>query len=200
MPFRERIEWCDVWVTDADSADRRRVLLIGDSITRSYFGPVEEIVKARYSCARVTSSRSVCDPNFMRELDLVLQEYRFSLIQLNNGLHGWDYTEAAYAESLGQCMDLLSERALSSRLVWANSTPVWARGESGVLAPNTARVRERNRLALELASRRQIPVVDLFAALVEHPEHFGQDGVHLTAGGQRLAAGIVADGILKLAR
>ena len=37
-PIRERIEWADIWVTDADKDDLPRVLLIGDSITRGYFG------------------------------------------------------------------------------------------------------------------------------------------------------------------
>ncbi|MHB8974904.1 MAG: hypothetical protein ACYC4N_31125, partial [Pirellulaceae bacterium] len=41
-PIRERIEWADIWVTDADKNDLPRVLLIGDSITRGYFDGVEK--------------------------------------------------------------------------------------------------------------------------------------------------------------
>ena len=41
-PIRERIEWADIWITDADKDDLPRVLLIGDSITRGYFGEVEK--------------------------------------------------------------------------------------------------------------------------------------------------------------
>ena len=41
-PIRERIEWADIWVTDADKDDLPRVLLIGDSITRGYFSDVEK--------------------------------------------------------------------------------------------------------------------------------------------------------------
>ena len=33
-PIRERTEWADIWVTDADKDDLPRVLVIGDSITR----------------------------------------------------------------------------------------------------------------------------------------------------------------------
>ena len=40
--MRERIEWADIWVTDADKSDLPRVLLIGDSITRGYFDGVEK--------------------------------------------------------------------------------------------------------------------------------------------------------------
>jgi hypothetical protein len=35
-PIRERIEWIDIWVTDADKDDLPRVLFVGDSITRGY--------------------------------------------------------------------------------------------------------------------------------------------------------------------
>jgi hypothetical protein len=31
-PVRERIEWADIWVTDADKNDQPRVLFIGDSV------------------------------------------------------------------------------------------------------------------------------------------------------------------------
>jgi hypothetical protein len=41
-PIRERFEWADIWVTDADKSDLPRVLLIGDSITRGYFDGVEK--------------------------------------------------------------------------------------------------------------------------------------------------------------
>ncbi len=36
-PVRERIEWIDIWVTDADKNELPRVLLVGDSIARGYF-------------------------------------------------------------------------------------------------------------------------------------------------------------------
>jgi len=41
-PIRERIEWIDIWVTAADKDDLPRVLFVGDSITRGYFGGVEK--------------------------------------------------------------------------------------------------------------------------------------------------------------
>ena len=46
-PVRERIEWIDIWVTDADKDDLPRVLLVGDSITRGYFGDVEKHLSAK---------------------------------------------------------------------------------------------------------------------------------------------------------
>jgi len=36
-PILERIEWVDIWGTDANKDGLHRVLLVGDSITRGYF-------------------------------------------------------------------------------------------------------------------------------------------------------------------
>ena len=41
-PHLERIEWTDVWVADADQEGLPRVLLVGDSIVRGYYEPVEK--------------------------------------------------------------------------------------------------------------------------------------------------------------
>lgn len=88
-PRRERIEWCDIWFTDADKTDRPRVLLIGDSIARGYFDHVERNVGERLYCSRYATSRSICDPVFFEELRLVLSQYPYAVIHFNHGLHGW---------------------------------------------------------------------------------------------------------------
>ena len=67
-PIRERIEWADIWVTDADKDDLPRVLLIGDSITRGYFGEVEKRLAGKAYCARLTTSKCVSDPWFPDEV------------------------------------------------------------------------------------------------------------------------------------
>ncbi len=71
-PVRERIEWIDIWVTDADKDDLPRVLLVGDSITRGYFGAVEKYLAGKAYCARLTTSKCVSDPTFNDDLKLML--------------------------------------------------------------------------------------------------------------------------------
>jgi hypothetical protein len=39
---REDIEWCNVWIPDATNAKLPRVLLIGDSISMSYYDRVHD--------------------------------------------------------------------------------------------------------------------------------------------------------------
>jgi len=93
MIHREPIEWCDIWLEGAFDEERSRVLIIGDSIARSYYPKVRDVLKEHYACGRIASSKCVADPAFFPELELVLREYSFSVIHFNNGLHGWDYVE-----------------------------------------------------------------------------------------------------------
>ena len=104
-PIRERIEWADIWVTDADKEDLPRVLLIGDSITRGYFGEVEKQLEGKAYCDRLTTSKCVSDPFFPDEVRLMLKQYHFAVIHFNNGLHGWGCTEGQYRDGLIRLME-----------------------------------------------------------------------------------------------
>jgi formylmethanofuran dehydrogenase subunit E len=52
---REGIEWCNVWITEANGTKLPRVLLIGDSITGGYGQPVADSLSRRRasSCLKV---------------------------------------------------------------------------------------------------------------------------------------------------
>jgi hypothetical protein len=39
------IEWCNIWIPDANGTKLPRVLLIGDSITQGYYPKVAENLK-----------------------------------------------------------------------------------------------------------------------------------------------------------
>lgn len=192
--LRERIEWCDVWHTDADKDDRPRVLLVGDSITRGYFDAVERGLGDAAHCSRYTTSRSVCDPVFFQELDLILSQYPYRVIHFNNGLHGWGYTEAQYAAGFDRLLDALRAEAPGARLIWASTTPV--QSGSG-MSDDRHRVAERNTIAAERVGKAGIPVNDLHALSADHPEHFSGDGVHFSPAGKAVQAEAVAAAVKK---
>lgn len=198
MKLREHIEWCNIWVTGAeDGPGLPRILLAGDSITQSYFDGVEKRLEGRFRCARLTTSRCAGDPQLKKEFALLLGDFQFSIIHFNNGLHGWDRSEAAYAKGLANVLDFIRRRSPGSRLLWGSTTPVWNGGESGGLdAAKTARVRERNRAARALAAERNIPVNDLFSAVIGRGELISQDGVHFKPAGCQALAERVAGFIL----
>ncbi|MEN6574975.1 MAG: prolyl oligopeptidase family serine peptidase [Phycisphaerales bacterium] len=193
--IRERIEWCDIWITNADKGDLPRVLLIGDSITRGYFDGVEKALAGKANCARLTTSRCICDPVFFDELALVLRQYRFQVIHFNNGLHGMGYTQDQYRESFTRLMDALGKHGQGARLIWASSTPVRKRGAPAELEGTTETVRERNRIAAELVGKGGLPVDDLFDLGINHPEYYGDDGVHFNAEGRAAQAKQVVQSI-----
>ncbi len=123
-PIRERIEWIDIWVTDADKDDLPRVLFVGDSITRGYFGGVEKQLAGKAYCARLTTSKCVSDPTFNDDLELLLRQYKFNVIHFNNGLHGWGYTEDQYRDGLLRTVTAVKQNSGDAKLIWATTTPV----------------------------------------------------------------------------
>lgn len=197
MKPREFIEWCDMWVTGADVDEGApRALLVGDSITQSYYQEVELRLGDKFRCAKLATSLCVCDPRLRTQLALLLDEFKFDVIHFNNGHHGWEYTEQAYGEALAGVMDVIMARGQGCRLIWASTTPAWVVGVERQLAPKTERVRGRNRIAAKLATARGLPVHDLFGKLVDHRDYFADDGVHLSRPGLEYVADQVAAMIL----
>ena len=191
---REPIEWCNVWVPNTDKEDLPRVLLIGDSITQAYFPEVESRLAGKAYCARLTTSKCIGDPGLLAEIEPLLDQYRFAIIHVNNGLHGVAYTEEQYAQAFEPFMNTLMTKEPQARMIWAHSTPVVIEGK--IESPRTARVRVRNQTAQAFADRRGIPVDDLFALTIGHPEYFSTDGVHLNKTGISIQAKQVAEVIL----
>jgi hypothetical protein len=191
-PVRERIEWCDIWFTDAEKDELPRVLLIGDSIARGYFGGVEKALEGNTYLGRLTTSRSVCDPVFFHELDLVLGQYEFDVIHFNNGLHGWGYTEEQYKQGFDRFLDVLEEKAPEAKLICALSTPVLA---DGGMAEHAERVSQRNTIVTELCAEENVPVNDLHALMKADDAYFASDGVHFTPEAREVQAAQVAEQI-----
>ena len=196
-PVRERIEWADIWVTDADKDDLPRVLLIGDSITRGYFGDVEKRLAGKAYCARLTTSKCVSDPSFSDEVQLLLKHYKFATIHFNNGLHGWGYNEDQYRDGLLKFLATVKEYAGDAKLIWATTTPVRERSDLQQLGEKTERVKARNKIAAEIMKEHDIPTNDLFGLVDEHPDWHSTDGVHFNAKGKEAQAKQVAENVMK---
>ena len=99
---REYIEWSDIWIPGANKTDLPHVLLIGNSITRGYYGKVEAALKEKAYVGRLSNSKSIGDPALIEELAVVLKNTKFDVIHFNNGLHGFDYTEEEYDKAIAK--------------------------------------------------------------------------------------------------
>jgi len=193
--IRERIEWCDIWITNAEREDLPRVLMIGDSITRGYFGGVEKALAGKANCARLTTSRCICDPVFFDELTMVLRQYPFTVIHFNNGLHGWGYTEDQYRQAFPKLLAAMEKYNPNAKLIWTTTTPVRQRSALEKLDERTDRVRQRNKIAAQFVSQAGLAMDDLFALTIDHPEYHSGDGVHFNNEGKRAQVQQVARSI-----
>ena len=194
--YREHIEWCDIWISAAAAGTPQpRALLIGDSICRGYYPAVERCLAGSFASARLATSRFVRDPVHQREVAMVLEQYRFQVIHFNNGLHGWDYSEADYLEGLHLLVEFLRRQAPAARLVWAHSTPIYRTDDLQGFDPRHERVIERNRLAAGVMASHGIAVNDLFALALGQMAWFDRDGVHYNAEGYGQLATQVAASI-----
>src|ERR1043166_8573911 len=99
-PARESIEWCDIWISHANETNLPRVLLIGDSIAREYYPEVEKRLSGKAFVARLATSRFAADSVLLKEIELVLDQAKFDVIHFNNGMHGWQHSEAEYEKAL----------------------------------------------------------------------------------------------------
>jgi lysophospholipase L1-like esterase len=200
MPTLESIEWCDIWISHANETNLPRVLLIGDSITRAYYLEVEKRLAGKAFVARLSTSRFVSDPVLLKEIALVLDGTKFDVIHFNNGMHGWQHSEAEYRKSFPEFLAAIRAHAPQAKLIWATTTPL--RDGKAVTYDTQAeysdeRVAARNSIAAEIVTAQKIPIDDLNAAMRGHREYHSDD-VHFNSDGIQVQAAQVAVQVEKL--
>lgn len=181
----ESIEWCDIWISHANETNLPRVLLIGDSITRDYYPPVEKRLEGRAYVARLATSRFISDPVLLEEIALVLDNTKFDVIHFNNGMHGWQHTEAEYKTAFPKLLETIRAHAPHAKLVWATTTPLKQSHPDAACDPSDERIAARNACALACFQGKDIVVDDLNALVRGHPEYHS-DNVHFNAAGIRI--------------
>ncbi len=180
---REDVEWLDIWIPNTLKDDKPRIILIGNSITRSYYREVESQLKDIAYVAQFTTSKSIGDPALLDEISLVLKNTPFDVIHFNNGLHGWGYTEEEYRSNFPSFLEIIRSSTPEAKLIWASSTPTHS-DESRPEFPEMDRIKTRNAIALECIKGKEILFNDLFTLGDQHPEYYeGGDGIHLNSTG-----------------
>jgi lysophospholipase L1-like esterase len=199
-PAREGIEWCDIWISHANETNLPRVLLIGDSIVRDYYPEVEKRLAGKAFVGRLATSRFVADPVLLKEIETVLDGTKFDVIVFNNGMHGWQHSEAEYRKAFPKLIKAIRAHAPKAKLIWATTTPL--RNGKDVTYDTKAeysdeRIAARNAVGAELVAAQKIPTVDLNAAVRGHPE-FHSDNVHFNSQGSQILAAQVCAAVAKL--
>lgn len=191
----ETYEWDDVWVDHADNDDAR-VLLIGDSISRGYRHFAVEAFLPEYRADNYASSKGADNPALIKMIDLVLsQSDKYEIVNINNGLHGWHLSAEEYKKSLDGVVAFIKEKYPTLKVYIALSTPIRVKGDVSKLDERNALAIERNNAVREIAEKYDLPINDLYTPLVDHPELFAEDGVHLKDEAYKMLAQVIADAV-----
>lgn len=181
----EEIEW--TWEVRPPHPHPKlpNVLLLGDSLSRNYFPQVTKDLAGVANVYLMASSISVGDPRLPREIRefAAMEKVPFRVVHFNNGMHGWDYTEAqfkaAFPEYLRTVRSLVKD---NSDLVWATITPVEPEAFNGA---TNDRVDARNAIARGFITAAHIPIDDQHALMMDHRDLY-QDTVHFNPAGSNL--------------
>jgi lysophospholipase L1-like esterase len=205
---REYAEWINFWWEEADHPEKKRIALIGDSITNSYRDAVQVLLRGKDIMAdKFTGSRCAGDPALLAELEYALgpaNGYKYEVIHFNNGLHGEcnnsHISFDIYKKGIQDCIALIRRLQPSAKLVLVTSTHMSSRGAdaSVIDMEKNAVIMERNAVVRTLAAEEHIVLDDLWNEVAGKSEYPHSDGVHFGAEGVNHLAKTVADKILSL--
>lgn len=186
----EEYEWTDFWWDNRDF-DAKNVLMIGDSQTRG-MRPYFSQLCPKLKVDMFATSKCADNPDYMREIKYVLEEYKYDYIFFSHGLHGWHLSIEDYAEKCGEVMDLLTETG--AKIIVENCLPVAFQGDEYVLdEKRNGIVNERNRALKNLADERNIEYADLYSAVIDMADIRDKDGMHYNEKGYRFLAQKLAE-------
>lgn len=184
----ETYEWDNTWIDHAADVDRNRVLYIGDSISCGSRMVATELTEWKILFDGFGTSKAVDNPWFTDSVRIFAKQQRErTAVLFNNGLHGFHLDdETGYKEHYENIVRFLVEEF--------KETPVFI-----VLTTHIAdekreeRVKIRNKVALEIAEKYSLPVIDLYSVSLENKHLLTADGVHFTPDGYKKLAGKIVE-------
>lgn len=175
---RENTEWANFWMTNVNDLDLPHILFIGNSITQRYAPVVAEKLKGKAYCSYLTTSKSLGDPLYLKEVELALSHNKYSIIHFNNGLHGFAYTDDEYINSFPKLFKLLKKYAPNAKLIWATITPIRDKKTLEISLDNE-RVIKRNELVLNYLKGKDVVINDLYTLMFKKTNFYTVgDGIH----------------------
>jgi len=191
----ENIEWTQYWTEDAESG-KNKVLMIGDSISAGYRSIVNELLDDSLSITAYSTSKAVDNPWFTSELELNVKQggFNYSIVTLNNGLHGFHLNTEEYEKGMRRLISAVQAILPDAKLYLVLSTPITKYAERDKLDEKNQTVIERNNVVLRIAEELNLPVIDLYSTVLGEAELREDDGYHYNhAGYRKIAAKIVED-------
>ncbi len=183
---REDTEWSTTYSYGVKKPALPRALVIGDSICQGYQGMLAAGLKDKANLTYWASSKCVTDPDFFRELDILLGANACAFISFNNGLHSLEGTDRKeYEAAYGAAVKFIQAKCPGAALFLTTSTPVADEKRNET-------VKGLNAIVAKVAEAEKLPVIDLYAATdkLDHAKLW-KDGVHFDWPGIGTQAGAI---------
>jgi lysophospholipase L1-like esterase len=139
-------------------------------------------------------------PTTLEQIAMVLDNIKFDVIQFNNGMHGWQHSEAEYRKAFPNFIETIQKHAPNAKLIWASTTPLRPSTNSPpttLKSASSERIITRNAIALEFVRAKRIVVNDLYTPALGRGELY-TDGVHFNKEGIATQADLVTSQVEKL--
>lgn len=199
----EKIEWDDLWFQEANNEEMKRVLFVGDSITRGMRPFINEMLAEENAVAdQLATSKSVDNPFFLQLLDYaVAQQPKCGIIHILLGGHGGSLEISEYGKHYGKIIEYVTEKYRDKKIILASFTPLREREDLSKCTSGNERIVKRNEIAEKTAEKYNIPFADLYNVIDSAPDSeklYTWDGVHLTDEGYKKLAEKSFSEIVKL--
>lgn len=188
--INENTEWSNTWIVGTNDTIRPKVLLIGDSHVERYYNVVTEKLGNKVSCSKFTTSKSLGDPTFLKQLESVLMICNFDIISFNNGLHGVDYSVEEYSKFAQIASKILKQNARKS-VIWVNSTAIREKDNISKFGNRNKQIIERNNFLFNFTEANNITLVDFYSETVNRLDYYSSDGIHFNSDGVKKEAELI---------
>ena len=186
----ETYEWDDIWWDHAPDAEGRRILIIGDSISRGYRRALGKLEGREFFVDGIATSKAADNESFYTLLDYYASTgLRYDAVLINNGLHGWHLEDSEeYKDHYEKLASYVKEKFAPEKFFIVLTTPVRKSEQTEIFDERNERVKVRNLAATEIARSLGAEVLDFFSLIENRPELYTGDGVHLVPEGYSLIA------------
>jgi len=186
-----------------DDPDLPRVLLIGDSISIGYTGPVRKVLAGKANVHRIPENAGDTSRG-LEKLDIWLGDGKWDVIHVNWGLHDLKRMKEGKLDSSGEQVNPPEQyrenleklvkrlKKTGAKLIWASTTPV-PEGAGGRTKGDEVRY---NEIAAGVMKENGIPVDDLYSFAIARLDQIQlPQNVHFTEEGSEALGRKVADSI-----
>lgn len=193
----ETYEWDNVWWEYAPDREKKRALIVGDSISCGYRDIVNKMLAGEIYVDGFGTSKALDNPFFEKSLDLMIAQSGCQMILFNNGLHGFHLDGDAYKRLYMQFVGKLIAKYPEIKFVILLTTPTLTDDLKQANEKRNAVVCVRNAAAREVAAKYGLDCIDLYELLADADVGLWKDPFHLQAEGYEKLARAVADYIRK---